>query len=84
MGSLVPPLRKLQRNDIIKAIEAIGLDPVEFLLEKHEILGKPSTWIKHISSESRFTIKEQLGVYSGDYVTGDGRLGHTSSLAGRV
>jgi hypothetical protein len=73
MGSPTPPLRKLQRNDIIKAIEAIGLDPVQFSLEKHSggVKG-PTTWITPRSPESRFVVGGQSRSYSGNYVAGDG------------
>jgi hypothetical protein len=51
-----PPLRKLQRNDIIKAIRAASLDPAEFPLEK---LPPNTARIKH-GSGSFFNVSEDL------------------------
>jgi hypothetical protein len=70
-GSPVLPLRKLQRNDIITAIRAIGLDPVEFSLEKPN--DRDLARIKHRSSESSFDIVENRGraEYESTYRVGD-------------
>jgi hypothetical protein len=51
-----PPLRKLQRNDIITAIRAAGLDPAELPLEK---LFSDTAQIKH-GSGSYFNVSEGL------------------------
>jgi hypothetical protein len=59
---------KWQRNQIFKAIQAVGLNPIEFALDS----AAAETTIKHKRSASCFTIGSGHGHYDTDYVIGDG------------
>jgi hypothetical protein len=63
-----PLLRKQHRNDIFKAIQAVGLDPNEFDLEDFD----DKVRIKHKWSESYFIVSSMVGYYVGQYLVGDG------------
>ena len=62
-----PYLRKWQRNEILEAIQGVGLAPREFNLED----GDAETRIKHKWSESYFIVGGNAGHYVGHYVVGD-------------
>lgn len=60
-------LRKIKKNEIIKAIQTAGLDPREFDLGEDE----NEAWIKHKPSNASFTISGDPSKYVGQYVSGD-------------
>jgi hypothetical protein len=60
-------LQKFKKNDIIKAIQAVGLDPKDFDLEN----GAVEVRIKHRWSASCFTIGGDLTRFVGRDVVGD-------------
>lgn len=66
---LPPPLKKWQRNQIIKAIQSSGLDPLEFNFEG---LIRGVTRIQHKWSESYFLFEFETVLYVGHYKIGDG------------
>ena len=63
-----PLLRKQHKNDIFKAIQAVGLDPNEFDLEDLD----DGVRIKHKRSASYFIVRSEIGYYVGQYLLGDG------------
>ena len=63
-----PLLRKQHKNDIFKAIQAVGLDPNEFDLEDLD----DEVQIKHKRSASYFIVRSEIGYYVGQYLVGDG------------
>ena len=65
--SATPPLRKRQRNDLVEAIQAVGLDPRDFDLTD----SGTEVQIKHKRSKSIFIIGGGPGHYVGRYVVGD-------------
>ena len=65
MGS---QLKKWQRNLIVEAIQAVGLDPRQFDLED----DNSQVRIKHKWSPSCFTIRPEGMGYDASYVVGDG------------
>jgi hypothetical protein len=60
--------QKLQRNEIFKAIQAVGLDPEQFDL----ICSESEVRIKHKSSVSYFFVGGGPGHYVGNSIIGDG------------
>jgi hypothetical protein len=63
-------LQKFQRNQIFKAIQAVGLDAGQFDLIDSESEAR----IKHKWSESYFTVSRKSGYYVGQYLVGDGAV----------
>ena len=63
-----PLLRKQHKNDIFKAIRAVGLDPNEFDLEDFDDGDR----IKHKRSESYFIVRREAAHYVGQSLVGDG------------
>ena len=63
-------LEKWQRNPLIEAWEAAGLDPKDFDLTNDRDSDTEAR-IAYRGSESHFTLKEDAGVYSGTRVVGD-------------
>src|ERR1022692_422227 len=63
-----PVLRKVQRNDIVEAIEAVNLDATHF----DGLYGDAEARIKHRWSDSYFLIRRDSGYYLGESVVGDG------------
>jgi hypothetical protein len=61
-------LQKFQRNEIFKAIEAVGLDPGQFDLNYSD----SEVRIKHKRSGSYFFIGGRPGHYVGNGIVGDG------------
>ena len=60
-------LQKWKKNQILKAIQGVGLDPREFELED----GDAEVRVKHKWSTSYFIIRGDAGHYVGHYVVGD-------------
>jgi hypothetical protein len=70
-----PLLRKEHKNDIFRAIQAVGLDPNEFDLEDFA----DGVRIKHKRSESYFIVgRDESGYYVGKSLVGDGLVWPTS------
>jgi hypothetical protein len=67
-ASLTPLLQKWHRNDIFKAIQAVGIDPREFDLDD----SGAEVRVKHRSSPSCFTVSRESGYYVGQSVVADG------------
>jgi len=67
MDKHIPRLQKYKRNDIVKAIQAEGLDPKEFDIGEDET----EAWIGHKLSNARFTIGGDPSKYTGQSVFGD-------------
>jgi hypothetical protein len=63
-----PLLQKLHKNEIFRAIQAVGLDPKEFDLEDFD--GKVR--IKHKWSKSYFIVSRESGYFVGQSLVGDG------------
>ena len=61
-------LKKWQRNAIVQAIRAAGLDPKEFDLQD----DNAEVRIKHKWSPSCFTVRNEGAHYGASYVVGDG------------
>ena len=61
-------LQKWNRNAIVEAIQAVGLDPLVFDLGDDDGIVR----IKHKWSPSRFTIRDDGAYYDARYVVGDG------------
>jgi hypothetical protein len=62
-----PRLQKFKKNEIIRAIQAVGLDPREFDLAEDE----SEAWIKHKLSGALFTIGGGPAKYVGHHQWGD-------------
>jgi hypothetical protein len=61
-------LKKVQKNQVFEAIEAVGLHPNDFDLEE----DGDKVRIKHKWSASHFTINSEGAYYGARYVVGDG------------
>jgi hypothetical protein len=61
-------LQKWNRNAIVQAMQAVGLDPLAFDLSDDDGVVR----IKHKSSPSCFTIRDDGASYDARYVVGDG------------
>jgi hypothetical protein len=69
-----PLLQKLHKNEIFRAIQAVGLDPKEFDLED----SNDEVPIKHKWSKSYFIVSRESGYYVGQSLVGDGIVWPTS------
>jgi hypothetical protein len=62
-----PQLQKWKKNQIVEAIQGVGLEPKEFEFED----SNAGVRLKHKWSESHFIIGGDAGQYVGRYVVGD-------------
>ena len=61
-------LQKMHKNDIFRAIQAVGLDPKEFDLDDFD----DTVRIKYRWSASYFIVSRRSGYYAGESLVGDG------------
>jgi len=67
MEAPIPWLQKWKKNQIFEAIQAVGLDPIEFELVDDGTEAR----ITHRSSEARLILGGNAAHYVGSYVAGD-------------
>ena len=63
-------MQKVQRNNLVEAIQSVGLDPLDFELQENDNLFE--VHIKHKYTSSWFDARFEGGLGKGKYVVGDG------------
>ena len=62
-------MRKAQRNNLVEAIQSVGIDPLDFEVQEYDDVNK--VHIKHRYTSSWFNVCFEGGLFKGKYVVGD-------------
>jgi hypothetical protein len=69
-------MQKVERNNLVEAIQSVGLNPLDFELQENDQLF--DVHIKHKYTSSWFDVRFEDGLLKGKYVVGDGLEWQTS------